>query len=67
MLNNYKSRLTQLSYLPKNVEPRNKKILTNNIALLELTFTYTIWHKGNMDINDLKLHITRTKKRARRA
>ena len=45
MFNHYKSRLTQLSYLPKNVEPRNKKILTNNIALLELTFICAIWYQ----------------------
>ena len=44
MLNHYKTRLDQLSTLPENIEPKNIKILKDNIALLELTFTYTIWY-----------------------
>ena len=52
MLNHYNSQLTQLSSLPENIKPRNRKILKYNIVLLELTFKYTIWYQGNMDIND---------------
>lgn len=44
MLNHYKTRLNQLPTLLENIEPRNRKILKDNIALLELTFTYTIWY-----------------------
>ena len=52
MLYHYNFRLTQLSSLPENIEFRNRKILKDNIVLLELTFKYTIWYQGNMDIND---------------
>ena len=55
MLNHYKFWLNQLSILPENIEPRNKKILKDNIALMELTFIYTIWYQGNMDINDSEI------------
>ena len=43
MLNHYKIRLNQLLLLSETIEPRNRKILKDNIALLELTFIYTIW------------------------
>ena len=55
MLNHYKTRLNQLLLLPKTIEPRNRKILKDNIALLELTFLYTVWYQENMDINDSQI------------
>ena len=55
MLNHYKTRLNQLLLLLETIELRNTKMLKDNIALLELTFTYTIWHQGNMDINDSQI------------
>ena len=45
MLNRYQTRLNQLSLLPETIEPRNRKILKNNITLLELTFIYTMWYQ----------------------
>ena len=55
MLNHYKTQLDQLILLPETIELRNRKILKDNIVLLELTFIYTIWYQGNIDINDSQI------------
>ena len=55
MLKHYKTRLNQLLLLPETIEPRTRKILKDNIALLELIFIYTIWYQGNMDLNDSQI------------
>ena len=42
--------------MPKStMEPRTRKVLKDDIALLEITFIYTIWYQGNMDINDSQI------------
>ena len=55
MLNHYKTQLNQLSLLPETIQLINRKILKDNIALLDLTFIYTIWYQGNMEINDSQI------------
>ena len=49
LFNHYKDRLNYLSILPEPVHPITINLLKDNIALLEITFEYTIWIQPNMN------------------
>jgi len=42
LLNHYKNRLNYLSTIPELVQPTTINLLKDNIALLEVTFEYTV-------------------------
>ena len=52
MLNHYKTQLNYLSTISKNVHSITTNLIKDNIALLELTFEYTIWYQPNRNINE---------------
>ena len=55
LLNHYKNRLNYLSTIPEQVHPITINLLKDNIALLEVTFEYTVWMQPNMNINDSQI------------
>ena len=56
-LNYFKERLNYLCIFASNVNRITLNILRDQIALLELTFNYTILYQPNKEINNLKLFI----------
>ena len=52
MLNHYKTQLNYLSTISKNVHSTTTNLIKDNIALLELTFEYTIWYQPHRNINE---------------
>ena len=55
MLNHYKTQLTYLSTLSESIHPITINLLKDNIALLELTFEYTIWYQPNKNLNESQI------------
>ena len=51
-LNYYKERLNYLSIFASNVNPITLNTLRDQIALLELTFEYTVWYQPNKKIDE---------------
>ena len=54
-LNYYKERLNYLSIFASNVHRITLNILRDQIALLELTFNYTILYQPNKEINESQI------------
>jgi len=54
-LNYYKERLNYLSIFASNVNRITLNILRDQIALLELTFDYTIVYQSNKEINESQI------------
>ena len=55
LLTHYKNKLNYLSTIPERVHPITTNLLKDNIALLEVTFEYTVWYQPNMNITDSQI------------
>ena len=54
-INHYKERLNYLSIFASNIILITLNILRDQIALLELTFEYTIWYQPNKEIAESQI------------